>query len=155
MKPTYTKISIVMALVFMLIVWAAIYFNNDNKKFKIYADCGIEDGPLYGRKTFVDIETVIVDESFKIPGGKLFICNTPTVDLELDSLAPILFKLDSNDHVVWAVELKSNNEIDLFAMEDCRLNGHELHFFNSTHFEPGVIYLDENFDFKYMCLSMF
>ncbi len=155
MKPAYTKISIVLVLITSLITAVAIYFYHDNKKFSMEADCGMENGPLLGRKTFVDIGTVIVDESFKIPGGKLFICNTPAEDLELDSLAPILFKLDSNDHVVWAVELKSDNEINLFAMEDCRLNGHELHFFNSTHFEPGVIYLDENFDFKYMCLSMF
>ena len=155
MKPAYIKISIVLVLITGLVTAVAIYFHQDNKKFSMVADCGMENGPLYGRKTSVDIRTVVVDESVNIPGGKLFICNTPCEDLELDSLAPVLFKLDSIDHVVWAVELKSDNEINLFAMEDCRLIGHELHFFNSTHLEPGVIYLDENFNFKYMCLNMF
>ncbi|MFY8022340.1 MAG: hypothetical protein ACOVP1_14135 [Bacteroidia bacterium] len=155
MRTEFTRVIIVLILITCLFIGIGTYFYYDNKKFKPYAECGMEDGPIYGRKTNIDIGSIIVDESFKVPGGKLFVCNTTASDLELDSIAPIFFKLDSNDQVVWAVELISNKDIKLFAIEDCRLNGHEIHFFNSTHLEPGVIYLDENYDFKYMCLSMF
>jgi hypothetical protein len=155
MRPSIIKISIVLILVTCLIVSIAIYFNEDNKNFKIEADCGMEDGPIYGRKIKSNVLSMVVNINIPVKGGELFICNTPADDLELDSLAPVLYKVDSNYHVLWAVELVSHYDVKLYSIEDCRLFGHELHFFNSTHLEPGVIYLDENFDFKYMCLSMF
>ncbi len=155
MKPAYTKISIVLVLIAGLITAVAIYFYYDNKKFKIEADCGMENGPIYGRIISLDIKNIDVEQAFEVEGRKIFISNTTKTEVIEDTLAPILFKIDSNYQVLWAVELKSDNEIDFFAMEDIKLLGHEIHFFNSTHLEPGIIYLDENYDFKYMCLSMF
>ncbi len=156
MKPAYIKISIVLVLITGLITAVAIYFHQDNKKFSIYADCGMGNGPLYGKKINTKVLSHEVNTNFKISKGRrIIICNTSTDDLESDSLAPILYKVDSNYNVEWAVELISDKDVKLYSIEDCRMIGHELHFFNSTHLEPGVIYLDENFDFKYMCLSTF
>lgn len=156
MKPAYIKISIALVLLIGLITAVAIYFHHDNKKFSIYADCGMENGPLFGKKIKPNVLSFEVNVNFEIPKGRrIIICNTSTDDLESDSLAPILYKVDSNYNVEWAVELISDKDVKLYSIEDCRMVGHELHFFNSTHLEPGVIYLDENFNFKYMCLSMF
>jgi hypothetical protein len=115
----------------------------------------MEDGPNLGKKISIDIKKIDVEQAFNIDGGKLYVSNTQKNEIDSDTLPPILFKINSNYQVAWAVELRSNNEIEFFAMEDIKLFGHELHFFNSTHLEPGVIYLDENFNFKYMCLSTF
>jgi hypothetical protein len=155
MKSSSTKITVIFILIIITLVAIATYFYYDNKKFKIYADCGMEDGPNLGKKISIDIKKIDVEQAFNIDGGKLYVSNTQKYEIDSDTLPPILFKINSNYQVAWAVELRSNNEIEFFAMEDIKLFGHELHFFNSTHLEPGVIYLDENFNFKYMCLSTF
>lgn len=155
MRPSLTKISIVLVFIFCCMVAVAIYFNYDNKKFSAYAECDMQDGPIMGRKIPQPLLDQEVNANFTIPGGRILISNTGSEDLEQDKTPPILYKVDSNYRVIWAIELSSNNEIPLYSIEDCRMFNHELHFFNSTHFEPGVIYFDENYDFKYMCLSMF
>ncbi len=155
MKSSFTKITVVFILITSTLVAIASYFYYDNKKFKIYADCGMENGPIFGKKLKTNLLSHEVNINFVIPKGRIVICNTGSEDLESDNLAPILYKVDSNYNVEWAVELISDKDVKLYSIEDCRLVGHELHFFNSTHLEPGVIYLDENYNFKYMCLSMF
>lgn len=95
-----------------------------------------------------------IDTLIHLSSGKLAFLHTQ------DSLVPIIGKLDSNNTWNWAVELSpsdSTSWVPLKAMSGSKLetrNGaNEIHFFNDTFYEPGVIFLNSDETFNYMCLS--
>ncbi len=118
-------------------------------------ECGFANGPCYGVNVDLNLKTQKVDSYLDIPNGKIgFI----SVEDNADTLAPIIFKVDKNFKLKWALRLVPDScGIPLNEMSGMRLsseNGrHTIHFFNQTYSEPGTIYLTEDFDFEYVCLS--
>lgn len=117
-------------------------------------DCGFSVGPYEGQELKIDLDTVTVDEFLEYPNGRFAFLSTQ------DSLTPIMIKLNKHDSIIWAIKLNSSdsaNWIPMNGMTDIRLNKESevksIFFFNSSFSEPGTIYLTENYDFKYMCLS--
>jgi len=117
--------------------------------------CGIANGPCYGIKVDLNLKTQKVDEYIAIPNGKIGFIN---IRDNADTLAPIIFKVDQTSKLKWAWRLVPDScGIPLNEVSGMRLsteNGKNvIGFFNNTYSEPGRIYLTDDFDFDYVCLS--
>ena len=115
--------------------------------------CGFANGPCYGEKVKLNLKTQKVDEYIDVPNGKIgFI----SIKEGADTLAPIVFKLDQNSKLLWALRLETDNcGLPLEEMSNLRLDleRRAIIFFNDTYGEPGDIQLTKDYDFEYMCLS--
>lgn len=125
-----------------------------------FDECGMSAGPIYGLKITAKLDSLNIKTYISIPDGQLAISNTTVDSNSVDTFPPILLKLDKKKNVIWAVSLNSkadNYDIPLYSMENIQLvndkNGKRIEFFNESYMEPGIIYLKENYDFDYLCLS--
>ena len=123
-------------------------------------DCGMSDGPIHGQKITVKLDSLDIETYISIPDGRFAISNTNVDSNSVDSFPPVLLRLDSSENIIWAISLDSkadNCEIPLYSMDNIQLvndaNGKRITFFNVSYMEPGIIYLKENYDFDYLCLS--
>ena len=116
-------------------------------------ECGMSAGPIYGNSITVDIDKVELEQQIEIPGGVFGLANLS------DSLAPKLLKFDKSNHVIWAVEFREDSLVgfpyqELSEMELIKDEyGIRLSFFNKSYGEPGKIYLTDDYEVEYMCLS--
>ena len=116
-------------------------------------DCGFSSGPCLGEKIDFNLRAAKVDQYLDCPNGRIGFVHTQ------DTLTPIVFKIDKHSKLLWALRLESDScsGIPLKQMsgmeilEDKGLK--RIHFFNETYSEPGTIYLNDNYDFDYLCLS--
>lgn len=115
-------------------------------------ECGLEGGPYYGKKISVDIKRTKIDETIIIPNGKIYFVNIK------NDLPIIIIKIDKSNEVKWAYEFsKEDIEIPFYKISGLELietkETNYIHFFNNSYGEPGSFYLDNNYDFMYLCLS--
>lgn len=117
-------------------------------------ECGMSVGPIYGESIKLDQEDLDLEQQIDIPVGKLGLMNIS------DTLAPKLIRFDDNDEIIWAIEFREDPKIDIPYRQLSEMKliqdeyGIRLSFFNRSHLEPGKIYLTDNYDVKYMCLSL-
>ncbi|WP_210462941.1 hypothetical protein [Rufibacter roseolus] len=133
-----------------------------NTPVKSKGGCGISAILIQGQKVKIKLSTIKINTYLEIPDGQLAISNTNASSKVKDTSPPILIKLDKNQKVVWAIKLDSEEAksgIPLYSMTDIKLlddkEGKRISFFNLSYMEPGKIYLKDNYDFDYMCLSPF
>lgn len=116
-------------------------------------ECGMSIGPIYGDSIMVDEEDLKLDQQIEIPDGKFGLMNLS------DSLAPKLLKFGNKDNLDWAVEFREDSSIGIpfHRLSEMKLiedeYGIRLSFLNNSYGEPGKIYLTEEYELKYMCLS--
>lgn len=153
---TRTRKIILFVTTIVLILLGLVFY-----KFKQFSNtldeigpCALNVGPCNGRQITLDQDSVTVDQHFDIPNGRLALSRTT------DTLPPILFKTDESNKVVWAIELKTGTKecgIPCCKLTNIKLSTddaqNKIFFFNGCYSEPGTIYLTEDFDFNYMCLS--
>ena len=151
------NLKIVFKYLFFLLLAFITFILHSCSKFK---SCGLSDGPCFCMEIPVDLDTVLIDATFKIPQGSLAIANL--VSRLGEDLPPLLIRLNENDSMIWARSLSSENsgcEIPLYSMSAINLieteDKKQIRFFNDNSFEPGVIYLTDDYDFDYMCLQPF
>ena len=139
-----------------LVLGAFGYFGFQLYQFAKFTDnlneCGFSYGPCYGEKVELDFKKIKVDNYLYCPNGKIGFVNTQ------DSLAPIVFKIDQDEKLLWSLKLESDScsEIPLKKMSGIKMEenkGPRIEFFNETYMEPGTIYLTKDYDFDYLCLS--
>ena len=140
----------------ILLGWGGLMFSFYQSSSFLISECGMSNGPCEG----IDVETkladVNIDEYIEIPNGQLAFVN---IDNEL---VPIMIKLNLDRKIEWAKQLitaTKNCEIAMYKMEILKLEENKneiiIRIFNHSHSEPGVIYLDKNYNFKMMCLRPF
>lgn len=116
-------------------------------------ECGMSTGPIYGDSISIDIENLKFDQQIDIPHARLGLLNLS------DTLAPKLIKLNKAKDVIWAVEFREDSILGLphQRLSEMKLIedefGIRLSFFNDSYGEPGNIYLTDDYNVKYMCLS--
>lgn len=122
--------------------------------FAKMGECGMSVGPVYGRPIAIKPSEIRLEKSFEIHGGKIGFMN-----LE-DKIAPKMIKFDAQNKIVWAVEFNErDNDIGIPFHRISILNfegnngGYIFRIFNNSYSEPGIIYLDKNYNLEYMCLS--
>jgi len=116
-------------------------------------ECGMSAGPCFGQPVEIKLETAKVDQYLTCPNGRIGFISTQ------DTLSPIVFKMDTSSKLVWALKLESDScsgiplkrMTGMEILEDKGLK--RIHFFNQTYSEPGTIYLTDDYNFEYLCLS--
>lgn len=118
-------------------------------------ECGMAVGPIYGTPINIVGTKLKVEQYFKIPEGRIGFMNLD------DSLPPKMIKFGPNNEVIWAIEFTDPdshgipfNKVSKMKLEKGN-SGFVFKFFNYSYSEPGAIYVDENYNFPYMCLSPF
>lgn len=136
----------------VLAVLGGILLSNSLSDF---GPCGMSDGPVYGAPVDLKLETLTIEQYIDLPDGNFGLANLS------DSLPIKLIKFDAAGKELWAVEFSGDSStvsIPHFKLSEMTLKqnkyGVKLEFFNYDHYEPGRIYLTEDFEVKYMCLSM-
>jgi hypothetical protein len=115
--------------------------------------CGMSAGPCFGQQVDFNLETEIVDLYLDCPNGRIGFISTQ------DTLSPKVFKVDKSSRLLWALRLDSDScsgipMKKISGMEILEDNGiKRIHFFNQTYSEPGTIYLTDDYNFEYLCLS--
>ena len=115
------------------------------------SECGMSVGPIYGRS--IVGESFEIEQIIEIPDGYFGLNNLH------NDLSPQLIKFDENDSVLWAVEFEADSTVGIpykkLSEMDLRKDeyGVRLSFFNQSYGEPGAIYLAEDYELEYMCLS--
>ena len=118
-----------------------------------FGDCGMSEGPIYGDSITIDKENLRFEQRIAIPTGEFGLMNLS------DTLSPKLIKIDKKGNVIWAVEFKEDSLITIphQQLSEMQLindeHGIRLSFFNNSYGEPGRIYLSEDYELEYMCLS--
>lgn len=143
-------VSFLIAILIVTTIIAIIIFSFFYSK----SPCFMDDGPYYGQKEEVNLDTITIDKTIDLPNGKLIFSNTQ------DSLSPLLIKLNQQDKIIWSYRLDTGEKVNpenmpLYEMQSIRFNGTTIDFFNESHLEPGSIHLDRNYNFKCICLSVF
>jgi hypothetical protein len=116
-------------------------------------ECGMSAGPIYGDSINVNLDRTGFEQQLDIPNGKFGLLNLS------DSLPPKLIKLDKENNLIWAVEFREDSLVGLphQRLSEMQLikdeHGIRLSFFNNSYGEPGRIYLTEDYELEYMCLS--
>ncbi len=124
----------------------AISWNNT------FGECGMAVGPIYGDLIKINKQDQVVEQKIEIPLGAFGLANLS------DSLSPKLIKFDNSGNVIWAVEFREDplfiphQKLSKMELRNGE-NGVSLSFFNNSYDEPGTIYLTEDYELKYMCLS--
>lgn len=114
-----------------------------------------DDLDCTGIKTDLNLKKVIVDQYLKCPNGEIGFTNTT------NSKTPIIFKTDTNSKLLWAYILESDScsGIPFKKMGGMKFEGNDgdlrITFFNHSYSEPGIIYLDDQYNFKSFYLSPF
>lgn len=120
---------------------------------KSWGECGMSAGPIYGEPITINVKDLKLEQQIKIPNGKFGLMNLS------DSLPPKLIRFDANGKIMWAVEFKEDLNVDIpyRSLSEMQLvkdkYGIRLEFFNYSYSEPGRIYLTEDYEVEYMCLS--
>ncbi len=143
---------ILIGLGIFLLLFLAVgswYLYQMDRFFEEIGDCTLDAGPYYGEVISENIDIQEVEVYIPYEGGRFAFLHIS------DTLAPLMMKLDSVDQQLWALKLSTDDDVDLLKMEDIRLENHVIRFFNSSMYEPGSIYLNERYEFKFMCLSLF
>lgn len=116
-------------------------------------ECAMLSGPCFGQAVEIDLKKVTVDQYLNCPNGRIGFISTQ------DTLSPIIFKLDTNAKIVWALRLESDScsgipMKQISGMEILEEEGvKRILFFNQTYSEPGTIHLTDEYNFEYLCLS--
>ena len=125
-----------------------------------FGECGGSTGPIYEQKSTILLDSTNIDLYLTIPNGRLAISNTLVDSNSIDTIPPILIRVDNSQNIIWAIKLNSNldsSKVPLFKMDNIKLvedkAGKRISFFNSSYGEPGTIYLTENYDFDFLYLS--
>ena len=147
------KILIGLGCIILLIVGIGAYvvYQFDNF-FNDLNECGLSAGPCFGQKQDLNISSVKVDQYLSCPNGQIGFISTQ------DTLSPIIFKVDKDNKLLWAFELNTDSciGVPLKKMNGMTLekNGAKsIRFNNQSYGEPGTIYLTDEYDFMYLCLS--
>ncbi len=154
-KPVKILIIIFSAIFIVLLSIAIFYFYNFCRFMDSLGECGFDAGPYYGKKINIDFKTFKYDEFIEVPNGKIFVSN------EHDAMPLILLKTDKANNVIWAYEFVMEKEelIPFSSISNLQLvegkKYKSINFFNNSYSEPGSIYLTDDYDFKYICLSPF
>lgn len=118
-----------------------------------WGECGMSAGPIYGEPITINTKDLKLDQQIVIPNGSLGLMNLS------DSLPPKVIRFDANGKLVWAVEFKEDLNVDIPYDSLSKMQlvkdqyGIRLEFFNYSYSEPGRIYLTDDYEVKYMCLS--
>jgi hypothetical protein len=137
----------------VLILGIVGYFGYLVFQFKGLGECGMSAGPIYGKPISINMEDLKLDQKIVIPNGMLGLMNLS------DSLSPKLIKFDVHGKLIWAVEFREELNVDIPHNNLSKMElindkyGIRLEFFNNSYGEPGVIYLTEDYEIEYMCLS--
>ena len=140
-------LGILIVVIGLFIGLFAISWNNS------FGDCGMSAGPIYGDSVTVQSENLEIDQLIEIPSGKFGLMNLS------DSLSPKLIKFDKRDNIIWAVEFGEDSLVGLphQRLSEMKLVNDEygirLSFFNYSYGEPGRIYLTDDYELEFMCLS--
>jgi hypothetical protein len=116
-------------------------------------ECGMSGGPCFGQNINLKLNNAKVDQYLDCPNGQIGFISIQ------DTLTPIVFKIDSNSKLLWALKLESDSCSgiplrQMSGMEILEDDGMKrIYFFNQTYSEPGTIYLTDDYNFKYLCLS--
>lgn len=145
-------------LIFLSFTLIFLAFSLINSKAE--TSCGMDTGPIYGKKINIQLNNLKIDKYLTIPDGQLAISNTNNYKISTDTIPPILLKFDKKNNLVWAIKLDSKQSgIPLYEMENIILkddkNGKRITFFNLSYSEPGTIYLTDKFEFDHLCLKAF
>jgi hypothetical protein len=122
--------------------------------------CGMDVGPVYGQKINTKLNKIKIDEFITFSNGQFGISNTIVEKTLIDTIPPILVKLNKKGDLIWAIKLNSEEcGIPLYKMGNIKLvedkHGKSISFFNLSYSEPGTIYLTDEFEFNYLCLKAF
>lgn len=112
--------------------------------------CSMYLGPCYGEKIKVKIDSLKIDQYVNFPNGRFAFAHTQ------DTLPPIFIKLDKTNKLVWAFKLVNETDscwVPLRKMSGMYLQGRVINFFNNSYGEPALIYLDNNYNFRFICCS--
>lgn len=129
------------------------YFGCLVLQLKSLGECGMSVGPIYGEPITIKGKDLKLEQQIEIPNGMLGLMNLS------DSLPPKLIKFDANGKLIWAVEFREDLNVDIpyNSLSEMQLvkdkYGIRLEFFNYSYSEPGRIYLTEDYEVEYMCLS--
>lgn len=144
--------------ILILSIWALGFFSYHIFQFAEFMDelgeCAMMAGPIYGDPIIVNVDSLSLEQEINIPNGKFGLISLS------DSLPPKLIKYDLEDSLIWAVEFREDTLIGIphQRLSEMTLReteqGYILSFFNVSNSEPGNIYLTENFELEYMCLSL-
>lgn len=119
--------------------------------------CGMSAGPIYGQSIQISLDTMHFDEYLDIPGGQFALSNTIPAAGGIDTIPPILVKFDKQHRVVWALRLDAKESgIPLYEMGGMSFyedDDKRIYFFNKSYSEPGSLFLDNEYNLRYVCLS--
>jgi hypothetical protein len=141
-------LGILSLIVVIVVIFACLVF-----QVKSWGECGMSAGPIYGEPITIKGKDLKLEQQIEIPNGMLGLMNLS------DSLPPKLIKFDANGKLIWAVEFREdlNVGIPYYSLSEMQLvkdkYGIRLEFFNYSYSEPGRIYLTEDYEVEYMCLS--
>jgi hypothetical protein len=145
-----------------LIILFSIIFLIKNQYFDTFNNggCGMDAGPVFGYKINTKLNKIKIDELIPFPNGQFGISNTIIRKTLIDTIPPILLKLDKKSNLIWAIKLDTEEcGIPLYEMSNIKLvddkYGKSITFFNLSYSEPGIIYLTDEFEFDYLCLKPF
>ncbi len=148
----------VVIIAILILITLVGYFFYKMYEFTEFLDevgeCVMSDGPVYGDTIAIHDKNLNLEQQIQIPNGKFGFMNLS------DSLSPKLIKFDKDDNIIWAIEFKQDSMVLPYQeLSKMRLvkdgYGIRLSFSNYSHGEPGVIYLTDEYNVEYMCLSMF
>lgn len=141
-------LGILSLIVVIVVIFACLVF-----QVKSWGECGMSAGPIYGEPITIKGKDLKLEQQIEIPNGMLGLMNLS------DSLPPKLIKFDANGKLIWAVEFREDLNVDIpyNSLSEMQLvkdkYGIRLEFFNYSYSEPGRIYLTEDYEVEYMCLS--
>ena len=118
-------------------------------------DCGMMDGPCYGKNIHVNTDTINFSDSILTSTG---IIGITAVSKSSTDLNPVVVSIDKDRNLLWAVELDCDSSCEIPVDKICCLSSikdgpeKSIRFFNESYSEPGLIYLTDDLQFSYVCL---
>ena len=156
MKVKNILLILIIPLIIILIIiflYLTFSFTDVKKSDLISYECGFSAGPYYGDKIEINYNNLKIDHFISIPNGKIIFSN-------INNDNPIIIAKASNkNNITWAYKFLSEKNTELPFTKITILEYIEnkdkkiIHIFNDSYSEPGKIYLDKNYNFKYLCLK--
>jgi hypothetical protein len=148
---------IVASLVIAFIAYSIWAYIGVAKLSNNMTECGLDGPNCAVNEISIDLDTIEFDSKLEFENGNFGFINSQ------NSSIPIIVNINEQGELKWAYQL-GNERDSCSGIAFYKLSGISLRFinkkpqiffFNQSHSEPGTIYLDENYNFKSLCLSMF
>lgn len=133
------------------------YYCSFNSFVKSLNDCGVSAGPCLAIDVKDKVDDLIkIDTTIKFENGVFRFANIH------DSIPFVVLKYNESLELNWAITIQNDSmcSMPFTKISNIKLNTKAsrtpfISFYNEEYREPGKIYLKENFDFGYVCMSPF